>query len=82
MERALRKDFAIAGWTALKELECEDKGYYIILTEEQNFDLARKARLDPVTNMSDALAMAYQKCGSADPKITVMPQPQNVLCLR
>ncbi len=74
MERALRGNFTIAGWTALKELECHDKGYYIILTRKENAELARRARLDSVTSMEGALEIAYRRCSGTNPKITVMPQ--------
>jgi len=79
MERALRQDFTIAGWTAFKELECHDKGYYIILTMKENADLARRAKLDPVSSMEEALGIAYRKCNTNSPKITVMPQAANTL---
>ena len=74
MERALRGNFTIAGWTALKELECHDKGYYIILTRRENADLARRAKLAPVTSMEGALEIAYRRCSGTNPKISVMPQ--------
>ncbi len=74
MERALRGNFTIAGWTALKELECHDKGSYIILTRKENAELARRARLDPVSSIEEALEIAYGRCSNTNPKITVMPQ--------
>ncbi len=77
MEKALRENFTIAGWTALKELECHDKGYYIVLTRKENADFARRAKLDPVSSMREALEIAYKKCGTDNPKITVMPQAAN-----
>jgi len=79
MERALRENFTIAGWTALKELECHDKGHYILFTRKENADIARRARLHPVSNMRAALEIAYKKCGTRHPKITVMPQAANTL---
>ncbi|MBW1766499.1 MAG: nickel-dependent lactate racemase [Deltaproteobacteria bacterium] len=77
MEKALRENFTIAGWTALKELECHDKGYCILLTKKENAELARKAKFDPVSNMRDALEIAYKKCSVTNPRITVMPQAAN-----
>jgi nickel-dependent lactate racemase len=79
MERALRENFTIAGWTALKELECHDKGHYILLTRKGNADFARRAKLHPVSNMGEALEIAYKRCGTDNPKITVMPQGANTL---
>ena len=78
-EMALRENFTIAGWTALKELECHDKGHYILLTRSENADFAGKARLKPVSNMREALEIAYGKCETVNPKITVMPQGANTL---
>lgn len=77
MEKELRKNVTIAGWTALKALSRYEKGYYVLLTMEENAELARKARCHPVTNMKDALEVAYRKCGTSNPKITVMPQAAN-----
>lgn len=77
MERALRENFTIAGWTALKELECHDKGYYIILTKKENAKVARRAKLDPVSSMEEALEIAYRRSNTGSPKITVMPQAAN-----
>ncbi|MDW7674921.1 MAG: nickel-dependent lactate racemase [Bacillota bacterium] len=77
MERALRESFTIPGWVAFKEVECSDKGPFILLTKEENKEFAQKAKLLPVTNIEDALKLAYEKCGTDKPKITVMPQGAN-----
>jgi nickel-dependent lactate racemase len=77
MEKALRNNFTIAGWTALKHLEAHVKGQFILLTEKENADMATKARVHPVTTMDDALGIAHKKCGSHHPKITIMPQAFN-----
>ncbi|MFZ5945550.1 MAG: nickel-dependent lactate racemase [Bacillota bacterium] len=77
LEKALRENFTIPGWVAFKEVECSEKGTFILLTKEENFEFARKAKLIPVSNMEDALKIAYEKCGTANPKITVMPQGAN-----
>ncbi len=77
MEKELRKNVTIAGWTALKALTCHEKGYYILLTMAENDELARKARCHPVTKIEDALEIAYKKCGKPKPTITVMPQASN-----
>ncbi|MGI6225938.1 MAG: nickel-dependent lactate racemase [Peptococcales bacterium] len=77
LEKALRENFTIPGWVAFKEVECSEKGTFILLTKEENFDFARKAKLIPVSNMEDALKIAYAKCGTPNPRITVMPQGAN-----
>ncbi|MFZ7102368.1 MAG: nickel-dependent lactate racemase [Peptococcaceae bacterium] len=77
LEKALRENFTIPGWVAFKEVECSEKGTFILLTKEENFDFAKKAKLIPVSNIEDALKIAYEKCGVKSPKITVMPQGAN-----
>ncbi|MEW6661934.1 MAG: nickel-dependent lactate racemase [Bacillota bacterium] len=79
MELALRKNFTIPGWVAFKEVECAVNGTYILVTKPENFDLVRKAKLIPIATIGDALEIAYQKCGTAQPKITVMPHGANTL---
>lgn len=46
-------------------------------TEPENFETARKAHVEPVSNMMDALDLAYRRCGADKPTITVMPQGAN-----
>ena len=46
-------------------------------TEPENFETARKADVEPVSNMTDALDLAYRRCGAGKPTITVMPQGAN-----
>ena len=77
MEKAARANFLISGWLAIKQLEYKDMGTIILVTEPENFEFARKAHLEPVANMMDALELAYQRCGIARPTITVMPQGAN-----
>lgn len=77
MERALRANFTIPGWVAFKEVECSDKGPFILLTKPENAEFAKKAKLIPVASIEDALKIAYEKCGTPNPKITVMPQGAN-----
>lgn len=77
LEKALRANFTIPGWVAFREVECSQKGTFILLTKEENFEFAKKAKLIPVSNMEDALKIAYEKCGTANPKVTVMPQGAN-----
>ncbi len=77
MERALRANFTIPGWVAFKEVECSDKGSYVMLTKPENAEFAKKAKLIPVSTIEDALKIAYEKCGTDNPKVTVMPQGAN-----
>ena len=77
MEKAARKNFLITGWLAVKQLEYKQMGTIILVTPKENFDLARKAHVEPVATMDDALALARDKCGVKDPKFIVMPQGAN-----
>lgn len=77
MEKSLRENFTIAGWVALKEMECNDKGPFILLTKKENFDLVKKAKFTPASSIDEALKLAYEKCGTKNPRITVMPQGAN-----
>ena len=77
MEKALRENFTIPGWVAFKEAECSTKGPFILLTKPENADFAKKANLIPVTSIEDALKIAYEKCNTPNPKVTVMPQGAN-----
>ncbi|MBM4329984.1 MAG: nickel-dependent lactate racemase [Deltaproteobacteria bacterium] len=72
-EKALRENFELPGWVALRQAEhCRDY-QVLLLTRPENADYARQARVQPVFSMDEALKLAYQKCGIARPKITVMP---------
>lgn len=48
-----------------------------MVTRKENIDLARKAGVLGVATIEEALRIAYEKCGSSAPKITVMPQGAN-----
>jgi nickel-dependent lactate racemase len=77
LEKAARANFLISGWIAIKQLEYKEMGTIILVTEPGNSDFARKAHVEPVTTISTALEIAYQKCGTPAPQITVMPQGAN-----
>ena len=77
MEKALREDFTIPGWVAFREAECSKKGPFILVTKLENADFAKKANLIPATSIDDALKIAYEKCGTSTPTVTVMPQGAN-----
>jgi len=77
MEKAARANFLISGWLAIKQIEYKALGTIILVTDPENFEFARKAHLEPAANMTDALELAYRRCGIATPTITVMPQGAN-----
>jgi lactate racemase len=77
LEKAARANFLISGWLAVKQMEYKDKGTIILVTRPENFALARKAHLEPAADMKAALELAYQRCGTTKPTITVMPQGAN-----
>jgi nickel-dependent lactate racemase len=79
MERALRLDFTIPGWVALKEVECSDIATFIMVTRPGNADLVGKAGIIPVATMEEALDQACRRCGTKAPRITLMPQGANTL---
>jgi nickel-dependent lactate racemase len=81
MEKALRADYALAGWLAFHQLEYRDKGLIILVTREENFPYAEKARLQPVASVVEALRVAHAHCGASRPEIPVMPQGANTLPL-
>lgn len=79
LEKALRENFTIAGWVALKEVECCNKGPFILLTRRENFSSLRQTPFIVVSTMEEALRAAYEKCSTRNPKVTVMPQGANTL---
>jgi nickel-dependent lactate racemase len=79
MERALRADFTIPGWVAFKEVECSNSATFIMVTRPENAELVGKAGIIPATTMEEALDQAYRRCGTKDPRITLMPQGANTL---
>ena len=79
LEKALRGNFTIAGWVALKEVECNGHGPFVLLTRQENFAFIRQTPLTMVSSMEEALRVAYEQCGTQNPKVTVMPQGANTL---
>ena len=77
MEKAVRANFLIPGWVAVRQVEYCRKGTVILHTRRENFELARKTGVFPVSAMDEALRLAYERCGTKDPKITIMPQGAN-----
>jgi lactate racemase len=80
-EKALREDYNLPGWVALRQTEyCRDY-QVLLLTRPDNAGYARQARVHPVFSMEEALKLAYHKCGLDRPKITVMPFGANTFPL-
>jgi len=79
MEKALRQDFGIPGWVALKEVECSNQATYILVTRAENAGFLAKTSMIPATSIEEALQIARGKCGTATPTHTVMPQGANTL---
>ena len=77
MEKAVRKNFLISGWVAVRQLEYADKGHILLVTQEKNIKLTQNAGVQGVTTMEEALTIAYEKCHPNRPKVTVMPQGAN-----
>jgi len=81
LEKALRANFTIAGWVALKEQECNDKGPFILVTKKENYELLKQTKFTVVATIEDAMKIAREKCGSKSPKFTIMPQGANTFPL-
>lgn len=77
MEKAVRANFLISGWVAVRQLEYCRRGTMILLTRQENLELARRAGVVAVSTMDDALRLAYEHCGTDGPTITIMPQGAN-----
>jgi nickel-dependent lactate racemase len=80
-EKALRENYDLPGWVALRHSECCRDNQVILLTRPENENYARTAKLHPVFSMEEALKVAYKKCGLDRPKITVMPFGANTFPL-
>jgi lactate racemase len=77
MEKAVRANFLISGWVAVRQLEYARKGHIILVTRQDNIERVRKAGVQGAASMAEALEMAYARCGGTTPTITVMPQGAN-----
>ena len=80
-EKALRENYDLPGWVALRHSECCRDNQVILLTRPGNEDYARKAKLHPVFSMEEALKLAYEKSGLDRPRLTVMPFGANTFPL-
>ena len=77
MEKAVRENFLISGWVAVRQLEYANLGLIILVTQEKNIEVSKNAGVIGVTTMEEALKIAYEKCGCDAPKFTIMPQGAN-----
>ncbi len=74
LEIALRECFHIDGWVALKELECNNRGLIILVTRPENAKAVKPTGFTVCGSIDEALEVAYRKCTTPSPRITVMPQ--------
>jgi len=77
MEKAVRENFLISGWVAVRQLEYANQGHIILVTQEKNIEIAQSAGVQGVATMDEALTIAYKRCNSNCPSITIMPQGAN-----
>ncbi len=80
-EKALRENYDLPGWVALRHSECCRDNQVILLTRPGNEGYARTAKLHPAFSTEEALKLAYGKCGLDRPRITVMPFGANTFPL-
>ncbi len=77
MEAAIRNNFLISGWVAVRQREYASRARIIVVTLPGNKELAQKAAVEPVASIEEALKLAYEHFGGDDPKVTIMPQGAN-----
>jgi lactate racemase len=80
-EKALRADYDLPGWVALRHMESCLRYQAVLVTRPENADYARMASVHPVFSISEALKLAYEKCGLDHPKVTVIPLGANTFPL-
>ena len=81
IDAALRSNFTIPGWVALKEIECSEMATFIMITRPENFEFVRKVKMVPAASMEEALTLAYEKCREKEPQFIIMPQGANTVPL-
>jgi nickel-dependent lactate racemase len=74
LDAALRASFHLDGWVALKQLECNTKGRFLLVTRPENAEALQSTGFTVCAGIAEALSIAYRECGSPSPRITVMPQ--------
>lgn len=78
-EQALRKEFTVPGWAALKVGELAKKVPNIIVTLPRNKAFIEKAGMFPVTTIQEAVALAEEKLGRKDYTIMLLPNGANTV---
>lgn len=73
MEQAVRANFLISGFVAVRQWQDGDKGTVILLTRPENTQQAGKARMQACASMDEALSLAYASCGTSAPTVALMP---------
>jgi lactate racemase len=74
LDAALREGFHLDGWVALKQRECNTKGLFILVTRPENAEALKPTGFTVCAGIEEALSIAYRKCGTQTPRITVMPR--------
>jgi len=80
-ELALRKAFTVPGFIALKSGMCFKQKPYIIVTLPENKAFVEKTGMIYAESIEQAMAMAAEKLGRCDFKVTVMPHGANTVPL-
>ncbi|MFW6056102.1 MAG: nickel-dependent lactate racemase [Chloroflexota bacterium] len=73
MEKAVRANFLMSGFVAMRQWEAGEKGTVILLTHPDNTEKAKMARMSASASIDQALSIAYRQCGTNSPKVTLMP---------
>ena len=72
METAVRANFLISGFVATRQWQDGDKGTVILLTRPENTAKASQARMRACSSIGEALKVAYENCGTDNPKVILM----------
>jgi nickel-dependent lactate racemase len=80
-ELALRREFTVPGYVALKVGLDAKKVPHIIVTLPQNQAFVAKTGMTAVTSLAEALALAEAKLGRTDYTVTVMPHAASTMPL-
>ncbi len=73
MEKAVRANFLMSGFVAMRQWEAGEKGTVILLTHADNTEKAETARMRASASIDEALNVAYRECRTKSPKVTLMP---------
>lgn len=78
-EKALRKKFTVPGFIAFKCASIAKAVSLIVVTKPENETFVKNAGMIPATSAEGALAIAQEKLGSQDYKVTVMAHAANTV---